>query len=168
MLWGKVHFLQKKHRHFISVQKTPPFHFLPNTGPVNDKAKLFLLSALATVAAPSNGISALHLPCIGLELTSRPSTVTQNIARSSIHLQMCRQLAYVTCTEMCSSGAARGKGGNFPPPYWLTSKNYVKCACFFHCHGTSSYHATNTLQGRRAKSHVDTHTIQPGLWDFVL
>jgi len=38
----------------------------------------------------------------------------------------------------------------------------------FHCHGTSSYHTTNTLQGRRAKSHVDTQTIQPGLGDFVL
>ena len=33
----------------------------------------------------------------------------------------------------------------------------------FHCHGTSSYHTTNTLQGRRAKIHVDTQTIQPGL-----
>ena len=29
-------------------------------------------------------------------------------------------------------------------------------------------HTTNTLQGRRAKSHVDTQTIQPGLGDFVL
>ena len=33
----------------------------------------------------------------------------------------------------------------------------------FHCRGTSSYHTTNTLQGRRAKSHVDTQTIQPRL-----
>jgi len=49
------------------------------------------------------------------------------------------------------------------PPYGWTSKNYVICVRF-HCHGTSSYHTTNTLQGRRAKSHVDTHqTIQPGL-----
>ena len=54
------------------------------------------------------------------------------------------------------SGAARGK----LPPYGWTSKNYVIYACF-HCHGTSSYHTTNTLQGRRAKSHVDTQTIQP-------
>jgi len=38
----------------------------------------------------------------------------------------------------------------------------------FRCHGTSSYHTTNTLQGRRTKSHVDTQTIQPGLGDFVL
>ena len=51
-----------------------------------------------------------------------------------------------------------GRGG------W-TSKNYVICVCF-HCHGTSSYHTTNTLQGRRAKSHVDTQTIQPGLGDL--
>ena len=29
-------------------------------------------------------------------------------------------------------------------------------------------HTTNILQGRRAKSHVDTQTIQPGLGDFVL
>jgi len=58
-----------------------------------------------------------------------------------------------------SSGAARGEGGKLPPYEW-TSKNYVICVCF-HCHGTSSYHTTNTLQGRRAKSHVDTQTIQP-------
>ena len=53
------------------------------------------------------------------------------------------------------------------PRYGWTSKNYVICVCF-HCHGTSSYHTTNTLQGRRAKSHADTQTIQPGLGDFVL
>jgi len=41
-------------------------------------------------------------------------------------------------------------------------KNYVIYVCF-HCHGTSSYHTTDTLQGRRAKSHVDTQTIQSGL-----
>ena len=35
-------------------------------------------------------------------------------------------------------------------PYGWTSKNYVICVCF-HCHGTSSYHTTNTLQGRRAE-----------------
>ena len=59
-----------------------------------------------------------------------------------------------------------GKGESFPPYGW-TSKNYVICVCF-RCHGSSSYHTTNTLQGRRAKSHVDTQTIQPGLGDFVL
>ena len=53
------------------------------------------------------------------------------------------------------------------PPYGWTSKNYVIFVCF-HCHGTSSYHTTNTLQGRRAKNYVDTQTIQPGLGDFVL
>jgi len=58
-------------------------------------------------------------------------------------------------------------GGEASPTYGWTSKNYVICVCF-HCHGTSSYHTTNTLQGRRAKSHVDTQTIQPGLGDFVL
>jgi len=57
------------------------------------------------------------------------------------------------------------EGGSFQK-LW-TSKNYVLCVCF-HWHGTSSYHTTNTLQGRRAKSHVDTQTIQPGLGDFVL
>jgi len=59
-----------------------------------------------------------------------------------------------------------GRGGKLPPYGW-TSKNYVIYVCF-HCHGTSSYHTTNTLQDRRAKSHVDTRTIQPGLGDFVL
>ena len=66
------------------------------------------------------------------------------------------------CTE--SSGAARGEGG--ASKGW-TSQNYVICVCF-HCHGTSSYHTTNALQGHRATSHVDTQTIQPGLGDFVL
>ena len=37
----------------------------------------------------------------------------------------------------------RGRGEL--PPYGWTSKNYVICVCF-HCHGTSSYHTTNTLQ----------------------
>jgi len=64
------------------------------------------------------------------------------------------------------SGAARGGGGKLPAYGW-TSKNYVICVCF-RCHGTSSYHTTDTLQGRRAKSHFDTQTIQPGLGDFVL
>jgi len=64
------------------------------------------------------------------------------------------------------SGAARGEGGKLPRYGW-TSRNYVICVCF-HCHGTSSYHTPNTLQGRQAKSHVDTQTIQPGLGDFVL
>ena len=62
-------------------------------------------------------------------------------------------------------GERRVIGGSFP--YGWTSKNYVICVCF-HCHGTSWYHTTNALQGRRAKSHVDTQTIQPGLRDFVL
>jgi len=62
--------------------------------------------------------------------------------------------------------APPGEGGKLPPYGW-TSKNYVICVCF-RCHGTSTYHTTNTLQGRRAKSHVETQTIQPGLGDFVL
>jgi len=64
------------------------------------------------------------------------------------------------------SGAARVGRGKASPYGW-TPKNYVICVCF-HCHGTSSYNTTNTLQGRRAKSHVDTQTIQTGLGDFVL
>ena len=59
-----------------------------------------------------------------------------------------------------------GGRGSFPPMGGL-QKLCNMCVCF-HCHGTSSYHTTNTLQGRRAKSHVDTRTIQPGLGDFVL
>ena len=60
------------------------------------------------------------------------------------------------------SGAASGKGGKLP--LWVDVQKL--CVCF-HRHGTSSYHTTNTLQGRRAKSHVDTQTIQPGLGNFV-
>jgi len=49
--------------------------------------------------------------------------------------------------------APPGRGGGKLPPMSGRPKNYVICVCF-HCHGTSSYHTTNTLQGRRAKSHV--------------
>ena len=72
----------------------------------------------------------------------------------------------VTCARLLGQWRRQGGRGEAPPYGW-TSKNYVICVCF-HCHGTSSYHTTNTLQGRRAKSHVDTQTIQPGLGDFVL
>jgi len=72
-----------------------------------------------------------------------------------------------TCMQHSAPVAPPGEEGGKLPPYGWTSKNYVICVCF-HCHRTSSYHTTNTLQGRRAKSHVDTQTIQPGLGDFVL
>jgi len=71
-----------------------------------------------------------------------------------------------TCMQHSAPVAPPGEEGRKLPPYGWTSKNYVICVCF-HCHRTSSYHTTNTLQGRRAKSHVDTQTIQPGLGDFV-
>ena len=44
---------------------------------------------------------------------------------------------------LLSSGATRGGKGEASPPCGWTSKNYVICVCF-HCHGTSSYHTTNT------------------------
>ena len=71
-----------------------------------------------------------------------------------------------TALVSCHQWRRQGEGGKLPPYGW-TSKNYVICVCF-RCHGTPSYHTTNTLQGRRAKSDVDTQTIQPGLGDFVL
>ena len=49
-----------------------------------------------------------------------------------------------------ASNQWRRQGGEVPPYGW-TSKKYVICVCF-HCHGTSSYHTTNTLQGRRARA----------------
>ena len=52
-----------------------------------------------------------------------------------------------SCVRACSGDARAGKGKL--PPYGWTSKNYVICVCFY-CRGTSSYHTTNTLQGRRA------------------
>jgi len=86
-----------------------------------------------------------------------------SVSRSPI-IQHSSRFTLVTCWS--SQWRRQGEGGSFPPYGW-TSKNYVICVCF-HCHGTSSYTTTNTLQGRRAKSHVDTQTIQPGLGDFVL
>jgi len=96
------------------------------------------------------------------EESASPSTYKQyNSIRQCI--VECERFEYL---QVQRSGAARGEEGKLPPYGW-TSKNYVICVCF-HCHGTSSYHTTNTLQGRRAKSNVDTQTIQPGLGDFVL
>ena len=67
------------------------------------------------------------------------------------------------CDYPCSQWRRQRGSRVEASPYGRTSKYYVICVCF-HCYGTSS----NTLQGRRANSHVDTQTIQPGLWDFVL
>jgi len=58
---------------------------------------------------------------------------------------------------LSTSGAARG--GSFP--LWVDVQKLCNMCVL------SLYHTTNTLQGRRAKSHVDTQTIQPGLGDFV-
>jgi len=63
------------------------------------------------------------------------------------HTESERQKRRVRVLMSCS-GAARGEGGKVTSNGW-TSKNYVICVCSFHCHGTSSYHTTNTLQGRR-------------------
>jgi len=52
-------------------------------------------------------------------------------------------------TQWRRQGERRGRG-EASPPYGWTSRNYVIGVCF-HCHGTSSYHTTNTLQGRRAR-----------------
>jgi len=78
---------------------------------------------------------------IGSAVTHRPSgvfsctAIEQSSNRTKIgHLR--RSKMHDT------SGAARGGRGKLPPYGW-TSKNYIICVCF-HCHGTSSYHKTNT------------------------
>ena len=53
-----------------------------------------------------------------------------------------------TVMRACVQWRRQGGEGEASTSGW-TSKNYVICVCF-HCHGTSSYHTTNTLQGRRA------------------
>jgi len=92
-----------------------------------------------------------------------PGRVTSRTRRISVIMT---KTTTVYCKVPLSVAPPRGMVGKLPR-YGRTSKNYEICVCF-HCHGTSSYHTTNTLQGRRAKSHVDTQTIQPGLGDFVL
>ena len=64
--------------------------------------------------------------------------------------------------ECISQWRHQGGRGEASPLWADVQKLCNMCVCS-HCHGTSSYHTTNTLQGRRAKSHVDTQTIQPGL-----
>jgi len=128
MLWGKVHFFTKKHRHFISVQKTPPFHFLPNTGPVNDKATLFLLSALATVAAPSNGISALHLPCIGLEYFTSVDCNTEY--RTLVHPSTTDVSPVTLRVQKRTAVAPPGGRGETSPPLWVDVQKLCKMCVF--------------------------------------
>ena len=77
-----------------------------------------------------------------------------------------RSCARTTTPNNCRGQWRRqGEEGSFP--LWANVRKLCKCVCF-HFHGTSSYYTTNTSQGRRAKSHVDTQKIQPGLGDLVL
>ena len=71
-----------------------------------------------------------------------------------------------SCVKTRGQWRRQGEGekGKLPPYGW-TSKNYVICVCF-HCHGTSSYHTTNTLHGRRANKprwYTDNTTGTGGL-----
>ena len=87
---------------------------------------------------------------------------TGDTARGHRGLKMVQRCRWYGHASVAPPG---GRGGSFPP--MGGRPKIVICVCF-HCRGTSSSHTTNTLQGRRAKSHVDTQTIQPGLGDFVL
>ena len=98
----------------------------------------------------------------------RGSSTNQGVRRIPIFTEMtANRMAKFESKLSSRQWRRQGEGGKLPPYVW-TSKNVI-CVCF-HCHGTSSYHTTNrpTLQGCRAKSRVDTQTIQPGLGDFVL
>jgi len=79
--------------------------------------------------------------------------------------RLCDEHTVVTIMSRTPCNQWRRQGGSFS--LWVDVQKLCNM-CAFHCHGTSSYHTTNTLQGHRAKSHVDTQTIQPGLGDFVL
>jgi len=57
------------------------------------------------------------------------------------------------------SGAARGGGGGEASPHGWTSKKYVISVCS-RCHGTSSYHTTNTLLYKRP---IDPYLTSPSL-----
>ena len=65
--------------------------------------------------------------------------------------------------------APPGGAGEASPPLWADVQKLCNmCVLSLSWNFFVSHHTTNTLQGRRAKSHVDTQTIQPGLGDFVL
>jgi len=60
-------------------------------------------------------------------------------------MQRCRRCSYwcrLTVVRRQWRRQSGGRGGEASPYGW-TSKNYVICVCF-HCHGSSSYHTTNT------------------------
>ena len=99
------------------------------------------------VRFPLDAASARKLP----KHASAIITSTANIYRGST--PWVKKTRHLTLAH--NQWRRQGEGGEASPYGW-TSKNYVICVCF-HCHGT------NTLQGRRAKSHVDAQTIQPGL-----
>jgi len=75
----------------------------------------------------------------------------------------------INITQMMHGSLWRrqGGGGGEASPLWVDVQKLCNM-CVLLLSWTFSYHTTNTLQGRRAKSHVDTQTIQPGLGDFVL
>ena len=129
---------------------------------------IFLSSSAALVGLRLHrGLSARRLAECQLFDCVLPRSSDQHRRRRSCCCCCCCCCRDASATTSGIAGGGAGKRRKLPPPYGRTSKNYVICVCF-HCHGTSWYHTTNTLQGRRAKSHVDTQTIQPGLRDFVL
>jgi len=72
------------------------------------------------------------------QVWSTRTTVDEFLPRGAMHPR-----------HYIASGAARGKGGKLPLLWVDVQKLCNMCVCF-HCHGTSSYHTTNTLQRRRA------------------
>jgi len=96
----------------------------------------------------------MSLVTLGMSLAT---LVTLMVSLMTVVTRHVRRLSAVT--PVAPPGGGKLPPGGEAPPYGWASKNYVICVCF-HCHRTSSYHTTNTLQGRRAKSHVDTQTIQ--------
>ena len=77
----------------------------------------------------------------------------------SIRVVNARYWSHNTHCQWRRQGGVRG--GSFPPP-WVDVQKLCNM-CVLSLSWNFSYHTTNTLQGRRAKIHVDTQTIQLGL-----
>ena len=133
-------------------------HRLESTDTVDSSALDFKLSQLLCIFSQPSCSACIFMFCV-YALRSRSCALLFVFLTNC--LIVCSFVSIIV-RSLVISGAAKGERRGEASPLWMD----VQKLCT--CHGTSSYHTTNILQGRRAKSHVDTQTIQPGLGDFVL
>jgi len=104
------------------------------------------------------GANCLHMVQLMPLHSKTPSSLAS--FKSRLVLPFWYRLAQVVLEKRplneCISQWRHQGGRGEASPLWVDVQKLCNMCVWFHCHGTSLYHTTNTLQGRRAKSHVDT------------